>query len=83
MTLDYGDHDVKYTCYTELYNATAIYKGTYTMKDNEINQEFTSLTTKNSSKISYYSPDRLPKEALLQDPSTIIYMDYLFTREKH
>lgn len=81
MTLDYGDHNVKYTCYTEIFNATAVYEGTYTIKDNEITHEFTSLTTKNSSKISYYSPDELPKEALLQDANTIIYMDYSYKRQ--
>ena len=82
MTLEYGDRSVKYTCYTEIFNATAVYEGTYTIKDNEITHKFTSLTTKNSSKITYYSPDQLPKEALLQDANTIVYMDYSFTREK-
>lgn len=81
MTLDYGDHNVKYTCYTEIFNATAIYEGTYTIKGNEITHEFTSLTTKNSSKIEYYSPDKMPKEALLQDANTIIYMDYSYKRQ--
>lgn len=81
MTLDYGDHNVKYTCYTEIFNATATYEGTYTIKGNEITHEFTFLTTKNSSKISYYSPDQLPKDALLQDANTIIYMDYSYKRQ--
>lgn len=81
MTLDYGDHNVKYTCYTEIFNATAIYEGTYTIKGNEITHEFTSLTTKNSSKIEYYSPDKMPKEALLQDANTIIYMNYSYKRQ--
>lgn len=81
MTLDYGDHNVKYTCYTEIFNATAIYEGTYTIKGNEITHEFTFLTTKNSSKIEYFSPDQLPKDALLQDANTIIYMDYSYKRQ--
>lgn len=81
MTLEYGDHNVKYTYYIEFYNATAIYEGTYTIKGNEITHEFTSLTTKNSSKIEYYSPDKMPKEALLQDANTIIYMDNSYTRK--
>jgi len=81
MTLDYGDHNVKYTCYIEFYKATAIYEGTYTINGNEITHEFTSLTTKNSSKIEYYSPDQLPKEALLQDANTIIYMDNSYKRQ--
>ena len=81
MTLEYGDHNVKYKCHLEYYKATAFYEGTYTIKDNVINHEFTSLTTKNSSRIEYYSPERMPKEAVLQDENTIIYMDYLFTRE--
>lgn len=81
MTLEYGDHNVKYKCHLEYYKATAIYEGTYTIKDNEITHEFTSLTTKNSSRIEYTSPEKMPKEAVLQDENTIIYMDYLFTRE--
>ena len=81
MTLDYGDHNVKYTYYIELFNATAIYEGTYTIKDNEITNEYTSLTKKNSSGIEYSSPDKLPKEALLQDANTIIYMDYSYKRQ--
>lgn len=81
MTLEYGDYNVKYTCYIEFYNAIAIYEGTYTIKENEITHEFTSLTKKNSSKIEYYSPDKMPKEALLQDANTIIYMDNSYTRE--
>ena len=81
MTLEYGDHNVKYTYYIEFYNATAIYEGTYTIKGNEITHEFTSLTTKNSSKIEYYSPDKMPKEALLQDANTIIYMDNSYKRQ--
>ena len=81
MTLEYGDHNVKYRCYVEIFDATAIYEGTYTIKDNEITHEFTSLTTKNSSRIEYTSPEKMPKEAVLQDENTIIYMDYLFTRE--
>lgn len=81
MTLEYGDHNVKYRCYVEIFDATAIYEGTYTIKDKVINHEFTSLTTKNSSRIEYYSLEKMPKEAILQDENTIIYMDYLFTRE--
>jgi hypothetical protein len=80
MTLEYGDRNVKYTSYAEFYNATAVYEGTYTIKRNEIIHEFTSLTTKNSSKIEYYSVDQLPKEAVLQDANTIIYMDYSYKR---
>lgn len=81
MTLDYGNRSVKYTYYIELYNATAIYEGTYAIQDNEITHEFTSLTTKNSSKIEYYSPDQLPKDALLQDANTIVYMDNSYKRQ--
>lgn len=81
MTLEYGDRSVKYTSYAEFYNATAVYEGTYTINGNEITHEFTSLTKKNSSKIEYYSPDKMPKEALLQDASTIIYMDNSYKRQ--
>jgi len=81
MTLEYGERSVKYTSYAEFYNATVVYEGTYTIKDNEVTHEFTSLTTKNSSKIEYYSPDQLPKEAFLQDANTIIYIDNLYKRQ--
>lgn len=81
MTLEYGNRDVKYICYTELFDATAIYKGTYTIQGNEIQQEFTSLTKKNSSKIEYYSPEEMPKEAVQKGNDTIIYMDYTFVRK--
>lgn len=81
MTLEYGEHSVKYTSYAEFFNATAIYEGTYTIKGNEIIHEFTSLKTKNSSKITYYSPEEMPKEAILKDNNTIVYLDYSFTRE--
>lgn len=81
MTLDYGDCDVKYTCYTELFDATAIYIGTYTIKENEIKHEFISLTKKNSSGVEYYSPDKMPKEAVLRDDNKILYMGNLYTRE--
>ncbi len=81
LTLEYGDNDVKYTCYTEYYDATAIYKGTYTIKDSLIRHEFTSLTTKNSSKLRYAAPEELPKEAVLEDENTIIYTDRIYKRE--
>ena len=81
MTLDYGDCDVKYTCYTELFDATAIYIWTYTIKENEIKHEFISLTKKNSSSVEYYSPDKMPKEAVLKDDNKILYMGNLYTRE--
>ncbi len=81
MTLEYGDHNVKYTYYIEFYNATAIYEGTYTIKENEIKHEFISLTKKNSSGVEYYPPDKMPKEAVLKDDNKILYMDNLYTRE--
>ena len=81
MKLEYGESNVKYTYYIELYKATAIYEGTYAINGNEITHEFTSLTKKNSSKIEYYSPDKMPKEALLQDANTIIYMDNSYKRQ--
>lgn len=81
MTLDYGNINVKYTCYTEYFDATAIYEGTYSINGNEITHEFTSLKTKNSSGIEYYSPEKMPKEAVLKDPNTIFYIDNTYTRE--
>ena len=72
---------MKYTVYIEMYDATAIYEGTYTIKDNEIQHEFTSLTKKNSSGIKYTDPKNMPKEAVFHDEKTIIYMDYKFKRE--
>ncbi len=81
MKLEYGESNVKYTYYIEFYKAAAIYEGTYAINGNEITHEFTSLTKKNSSKIEYYSPDKMPKEALLQDANTIIYMDNSYKRQ--
>lgn len=81
ITLDYGDDDVKLTYYLDFYNATAIYDGTYMIEDSVITHHFTSLTTKNSSKIGYYSPENMPKEATLEDDNTIIYINYSFKRE--
>ena len=81
MTLEYGNHNVTYRCYLEYFNAMAVYEGTYTIKDNEIKHEFISLSTENSSHIKYYSPEKMPKDAVLQDENTIIYMEYLFIHE--
>ena len=79
-TLDYGDYTVKNKYHTDLFNATAVYEGTYTIKDNVITHEFTSLT-KNSSRVQYVSPAEMPKEAVLQDENTIIYMHYSYKRQ--
>lgn len=81
MTLEFGDKDVTYKCYTEMYNATAIYKGIYTIDANDITLEFNSLEKKNSSKIEYTSPDKMPKDAELKDENTIIYLGYTFKRQ--
>lgn len=79
MTLDFGNNDVEYYVHTDFRNASATYQGTYTIKDNNITLEFTSLTTKNSSKIDYIQPEDMPKEAVLNGESTIIYSNYTFT----
>lgn len=81
MTLDFGDKDVIYKCYIEMYNATAIYNGIYSIDANDITLEFKSLEKKNSSKIEYTSPDKMPKDAELKDENTIIYLDYTFKRQ--
>ena len=79
MNLDFGNNDVEYYVHTDFRNASATYQGTYTIKDNNITLEFTSLTTKNSSKIDYIQPEDMPKEAVLNGESTIIYSNYTFT----
>ena len=81
MTLEFGDKEVMYKCYTEMYNATAIYKGIYTIDANNITLKFNSLEKTNSSKIEYTSPDKMPKDAELKDKNTIIYLDYTFKRQ--
>ena len=81
MTFNFGDSNVEYKYYIELYNATATYKGTYTIQNNNISLEFTSLTTKNSSGIEYYAPDKMPKEAELKDEKTILYIDNIYKRK--
>lgn len=80
MTLDFGDKEVEYKCHTDLYDATATYKGTYTIEDNDITIEFTSLTS-NTTHFQYLSPEEMPKEAELKDESTILYIDQIFTRK--
>lgn len=81
MTLDFGYRKVEYTCYTELYDATGTYEGTYAISGNDINIEFTSLTKKNSSKIEYTAPVDMPKEAVLKDTNTILYINQTFKRQ--
>ena len=80
MTLDFGDKEVEYKCHTDLYDATATYKGTYTIEENDITIEFTSLTS-NTTHFEYLSPEAMPKEAELKDESTILYIDQIFTRK--
>lgn len=81
MTLTFGDHEVEYKLYIEFFKATAIYNGTYTIKEKNITIDFTSLSTKNSSQIEYKSPENMPKEAVLKDENTILYMDNIYTRK--
>ena len=81
MSLTFGDSNVEYEYCIEAMEATALYKGTYTIKDSDITIIFTSLTTKNSSKITYTNPADMAKEATLVDASTIVYLDYTFTRK--
>ena len=81
MTFNFGESNVEYKYYIELYNATATYKGTYTIQANNIALDFTSLTTKNSSGIEYYAPDKMPKEAELKDEKTILYIDNIYKRQ--
>ena len=82
MILNFGDKEVEYTCYTELFNSTAIYTGTYTIKDKDITLAFKSLKTKNSSNLKYYAPEDLPKEAVLKDEKTIVYIDNSYIRQE-
>ena len=81
MTLTFGDSDVEYYTYIEGLDASAIYQGKYTIQANNITLEFTSLKTKNSSGIEYYAPDKMPKEAVLKDENTIIYIDKQYIRK--
>lgn len=79
MTLDFGDTKVEYKCHTDLIEATATYKGTYTIEDNDITLEFYSLTS-TSSKVNFYAPEDLQKNAILKDENTIVYIDKEYKR---
>lgn len=81
MTFNFGEKDVEYRCHTDLMNATAIYKGTYSIKDNDITLEFTSLTSKPSN-VKFTSPEDLPKEAVRKDEKTIVYIDNSYIRKE-
>ena len=81
MTLTFGNSDVEYYTYIEAFDASATYKGTYSIEDTNITLEFTSLKTKNSSGIEYYAPDKMPKEAVLKDENTIVYIENLYIRK--
>ena len=82
ITFDFGNNEVEYVFYLESLNATATYNGTYTIEENDITINFTSLTTKNSSGIHFTIPERMPKDAILVDDSTIQYAEYTFKRKK-
>lgn len=81
MTFVFSDDKVEYKYYIERFNASAIYKGAYTIKDSDITLEFRSISTKNSSGIEYYAPEKMPKEAIFKDENTIIYIDNSYTRK--
>lgn len=81
MTLDFGDEEVEYRCHTDLYDALAIYKGTYTIEDKDITLEFTSLTSKPSN-VDFYAPEDLPKDAVLKDEKTIVYIEKSYIRKE-
>ena len=81
MTFVFSDDKVEYKYYIERFNASAIYKGAYTIKDSDITLEFRSISTQNSSGIEYYAPEKMPKEAIFKDENTIIYIDNSYTRK--
>ena len=81
MTLDFGDKEVVYKCHTDLIEATAIYKGTYTIEENDITLEFTSLKT-STNKVGFYAPEDLPKDAVLKDEKTIVYIEKSYIRKE-
>lgn len=81
MTFVFSDDKVEYKYYIERFNASAIYKGAYTIKDSDITLEFRSISTQNSSGIEYYAPEKMPKGAIFKDENTIIYIDNSYTRK--
>lgn len=82
MTLDFGDKSVEYTFYMDLFESTVIYYGTYEITDSIIDINFSDLSTKNSSGISYTNPADMPTKAILHYDNTIEYIDYIFYRHK-
>lgn len=81
MTLNFGDAEVEYRCHTDLYDALAIYKGTYTIEDKDITLEFNSLTSKPSN-VDFYEPEDLPRNAVLKDEKTIVYIEKSYIRKE-
>lgn len=81
MTFNFGDKEVEYKCHTDLYNATGIYTGTYTIKDKDITLAFKSLSSK-SAHVDFYAPEDMPKNAVLKDEDTIEYIDKEYIRKK-
>lgn len=83
MTLTFGQKDVEYECYAEVYDSRATYFGEYSVKDKAITLNFSSIKTNKSAypKTGYMAPEEMPKEALLYGDTAIIYLGYTFKRK--
>lgn len=83
MTLVFGEKTVEYGCYTILYKTRATYYGTYKVNDKTITLNLKTLETNNVThpKPEYIAPDKMPKEAVLNDDaSEILYLNQTFKR---
>ena len=81
MEIEYNELTVEYRHYVERFNASAVYKGSYTIKDSVITHAYKSRTVKNGDSVDFVSLKKIPREAVLQQPNTIVYLDCCFTRQ--
>lgn len=79
MRLKFGDTEVEYFLYFEIFESKATYKGKYTIDGKDITIQFNSLT-KNGAKVRYTPPEDMPKDAVLKNENTIVYIDKEYKR---
>lgn len=80
MILNFGDSEVEYFLYFEIFESKATYKGKYTIDGKDITIQFNSLT-KNGAKVRYTPPEDMPKDAVLKNENTIVYIDKEYKRK--
>lgn len=82
QSLMFFEKTVEYACQTEYYNTEVTYFGTYYIVEDTIFINLDSLMTKrvSSPKVEYIAPENMPKEPVLINPLTIIYLDCTFLK---